>query len=321
MANPAAIVADPATAPVQPPAGGEPEALPAGQPLAAPTAEDPVAKGLEVIADRERVLRKREDKVRLSEEERQELSTLRSLRSKIREDPDAMAKLLGYEDPKEVIRELALQLKPQRGPKSAEEQLAELRARLDAKEKAEKETEERRAKENEESRVQAAFAQLVEDSGTFVAANDAKYPEVASLDNPGAAIAQQIRNHWIKTWDSEAQEGERLTPERAAATLEAYLEARQKRAAEIRAKHKTPEVPPQKEAPPPPPEAKAVVQKSGEESGPREVKPESSPTAIDWESLDWESADLSNVDPDSVPDEFRSRFVATRLKRRFASQR
>ena len=286
-------------------------------------AEDQIAKGLEVIAERDRAHREAVKKFEASRHAHEselaaarELLALRAEYKKTR-DPRLGAKILEYEDAKEVVRDFAVKLANEAKPKTAEDRVAALEAKLaEMRESAEKEAASR-ARAEEESRTEAVRSNHRTQMSAFVAEKESEYPNLAAQDNPGRELSDIIWNHWTKTFDKDTGEGEVLASADAAIMLEMYLDERAKRAEAIRAKHKKQPEP----APTPKPpevekqsEVKAERPKSGEEAGP-EAKEEQGAA-----EFDLDKGDLDKLDPDSLSDEETHRLALALFQRGLANK-
>lgn len=325
MATEAAPTGAPTTTPS--PAPPPPAPPPADPKAAKPAAAEESKATPDVDAAMERIAEKdrahREERKRLAAERTEldaykaDVEAFRALKGK--RDIIAAAKLLGYDDPREAIRDGALKLAGEQAkPKTADDRVAELERRLAERDKSDAEAkkladEEKKSQSTraEAEKVEAAKATHRETLGSWLSENEGAYPELAAEQNAAEAIRREIWAHWNKTYDSETGAGEQLTPEKAAATLEAYLVKRAERAAAIRAKHQKPE---KKEAADTRPkiEGTAEVPKAGEEKGP-ESKEQGH--ALDFEAMNED--ELRKVDPDKLSTPDRRRLSVALLERSF----
>lgn len=305
----------------------KPTAPPVVDPKAAPAqapAEDPVAKGLEVIADRERAHRRTVEKFEATQKtaekelaEAREVLALKAEYKKTR-DPRIGAKILEYEDAKEVVRDWAVRLHNEDKPKTpedrakiAEERVAALEARFDADKKEKQAEREAAVRADQEAQNAAARSEHRQQIAAFVTEHEGDYPNLAAQENPGERVSDLIWDHWIKTFDKETEKGELLKREEVAAKLEADLVEWLKRADVIRAKHKkAPEPVP---AAKPATEAKIAAPVAGEDGSP---KAQSEPGA----EIDFDTADLDKIDPDSLSDAERHLLSLARFNRGFAKK-
>ena len=312
------------------PSGAQPTATPTPAPVtdtkAAPAKieDKPVADGVDAAMERiavaERAVREERKRIDVERKEmesyRAEIDSFKAIKGK--RDFLAAAKLAGYDDPKEAIRDGALKLAgEQQRPKSAEDRGTAREKRGAEKEKADAEAQ-KQAEAEKKSQGERAEAEKIEAAkdahreklGAWIVENEGQFPELAAEQNAAEAIRREIWAHWNKTYDQDTGEGEHLSPEKAAATLESYLVKRAERAAAIRAKHKKPDG--EKEPAKPKNEETAEVPKAGEEKGP-EAK-EQGP-ALDFENMSED--ELRKVDPDKLSNQDRRRLSVALLDRSF----
>ncbi len=319
----AQAVADPKPAA---PVAADPKAAPVPAPAPAP-AEDPIAKGLETIADRERAHRRTVERFEASQKAAEseltaarELLALRAEYKKTR-DPRIGAKILEYEDAKEVVRDWAVRLHNEDKPKTAEDRIklaeeraAAIEARLDAKEKQELAARNAAAMADQEAQNNAARSEHRQQIAAFITEKESDYPFLAAQKTPGQEVSDRIWDHWIKTYDKETEKGELLKREDVAAILELNLVEQAQRAEAIRAKHKKQPEPAPALPKAPVPVVKAAVPAAGEESGP------GAKSEPDRAEIDFDTADLDKIDPDSLSDAERHLFVLARFNRGFAKK-
>ncbi len=291
------------------------------------TAPD-VDAAMERIAEKERSFREERKKLESERKEMEaykaDVDAFRAIKGK--RDIIAAAKLLGYDDPKEAIRDGALKLAGEQAkPKTADDRVAELEKRWAEREKSDAEAK-KQAEEEKKAQGQRAEAETIdaakashrEKMASWLSENEGSYPELAAEQNAAEAIRREIWAHWNKTYDSDTGEGEHLQPEKAAATLESYLVKRAERAAAIRAKHKKPEGEKAAEPAKPPAEGTTEVPRAGEEKGPA-AKQGQGTAPLDFESMNVE--ELRKVDPDTLSDQDRHRLSVALLEWGFRAKK
>ena len=294
----------PSTPPPEPKTTNPPEAKPGGP--------ADVDAAMERIAEKERAFRDERKKLEAERREfdafKAEVEAVKAIKGK--RDFLAAAKFAGYDDPKEAIRDGALKLAGEQKPKTADDRVAELEKRWAEKERVDAEEKKVQGQRAESERIEAAKVGHREKLTGWLSEHEGEFPELAAEQNAAEAVRREIWSHWNKTFDSETGEGEHLSPETAAATLEAYLVKRAERAAAIRAKHKKPEGEKKDaaEIAKPSAEGTAEVPKSGEEKGP---EPKEQGAALDFETMNGDA--LRKVDPDKLSNQDRHRLSVALL--------